>query len=171
MKREAGLTVGLALAAIGVLFVAVGCTQQPPVAGAALQPTPQPSVVAHHTAAHDSSDPAPQNKRVPAYLEASAEELKHLPPTLSPAQFFGRARLAYQAVKEIPRTIAQLPCYCYCDEGFGHKSLHSCFENDHASHCAVCVEEALLAHRLQKKEKLTPAAIRERIIKEYGDKH
>ena len=71
-------------------------------------------------------------------------------------------------VREIPQTIAQLPCYCHCDREFGHKSLYSCFENDHASHCAVCVDEALLAYQLQKKEKLTAAQIRDRIISQYS---
>jgi aerobic-type carbon monoxide dehydrogenase small subunit (CoxS/CutS family) len=76
--------------------------------------------------------------------------------------------MAYAAVKEIPQTIAQLPCYCHCDEGFGHKSLQTCFVDDHAAHCAVCVEEALLAYKLQKEERLSPAQIRERIIAKYG---
>ena len=71
-------------------------------------------------------------------------------------------------MKEIPRTIAQLPCYCHCDKGFGHKSLYTCFEDDHAAHCAVCVDEALLAYRLEKDEKLKPEQIRERIIAHYS---
>jgi hypothetical protein len=98
----------------------------------------------------------------------SAADLKNLPPVLSAAQFTGKTRMAYAAVKEIPQTIAQLPCYCYCDEGFGHKSLQTCFVDDHAAHCAVCVEEALLAYKLQKEDRLTPAQIRERIIAQYG---
>ena len=68
----------------------------------------------------------------------------------------------------IPQTIAQLPCYCHCDRGFGHKSLHSCYVDGHASSCAVCVEEVLTAYRLQKQEGLSPAQIRERIIAEYS---
>jgi hypothetical protein len=40
--------------------------------------------------------------------------------------------------------------------------------DDHAAHCAVCVEEALLAYKLQKEERLSPAQIRERIIAKYG---
>jgi hypothetical protein len=61
-----------------------------------------------------------------------------------------------------------LPCYCHCDEGFGHKSLHSCFVDDHASHCAVCVDEALLAYKLQTEGGLTPEQIRERIVAQYS---
>jgi hypothetical protein len=105
--------------------------------------------------------------RVPRFA-ATAADLKNLPPVLPASQFTGMTRMAYAAVKEIPQTIAQLPCYCHCDEGFGHKSLQTCFVDDHAAHCAVCVEEALLAYRLQKEERLNPAQIRERIIAQYG---
>ena len=105
--------------------------------------------------------------RVPAF-QTDLSSLNSLPPTLRPEEFFGKAKAAYQAVKAIPKTIAQLPCYCECDRGHGHKSLHSCFEDDHASHCAVCVDEALLAYQLEKVEKLKPNQIRERIIAQYS---
>lgn len=106
-------------------------------------------------------------KRVPAHFEA-APSLSSLAPTLPPERFTGPTKEAYAAVREIPQTIAQLPCYCYCDEEHGHKSLHSCFEDAHAGSCAVCVKEALLAYRLEKEEKLTAAQIRERIIAMYS---
>lgn len=105
--------------------------------------------------------------RVPAF-QTAAEELKNLPPTLLPEKFAGKQRLGYQAVKEIPQTIAQLPCFCHCDEGFGHKSLHSCFVDDHASHCAVCIDEALMAYQMQKEQGLTAPQIRERIVARYS---
>jgi hypothetical protein len=103
---------------------------------------------------------------IPAFQSATAA--KNLPPTLAPAEFFGKAREAYAAAKVIPETLAQLPCYCHCDRGFGHKSLHTCFQDDHASHCAVCVDEALLAYKLQKEDKLPPEKIRELIIAKYS---
>ncbi len=105
--------------------------------------------------------------RVPAHFKTPPSRAS-LPPTLDAEQFTGQTRAAYSAVKEIPQTIAQLPCYCYCDEGFGHKSLHSCFEDDHGAHCAVCVNEVLMAYRMEKEMKLTPAQIRERIIAYYS---
>jgi hypothetical protein len=114
---------------------------------------------------HDHSK-GTSTKPVPAYL-AQAPSKASLGPTLEPEKFTGLTREAYRAVKQIPTTIAQLPCYCHCDEGFGHKSLYSCFEDDHASHCAVCVNEALLALRLEREEKLTPAQIRQRIVAQY----
>lgn len=105
--------------------------------------------------------------RVPAF-QSDAASLKSLPPTLQPENFTGKTREAYKAVKEIPQTIAQLPCYCYCDEGHGHKSLHSCYEDTHASQCAVCVDEALMAYQLEKQQQLKPEQIRERIVAKYA---
>lgn len=107
--------------------------------------------------------------RVPAYV-TDEKALQNLRPTLAPEQFFGKAREAYQVVREIPQTIAQLPCYCYCDEGFGHKSLYTCYESDHSAHCAMCVSEALAAYKMQKEEGLSPDQIRERIIQQFGPK-
>lgn len=117
------------------------------------------------TAAHGPVAPAAGD--VPAF-ETDPASLKSLPPTLDPRMFGGTQRAGYQAAKEIPKTLAQLPCYCHCDRGFGHKSLHSCFVDDHAAHCATCIDEALLALRLEKQEKLPPEKIRQRIIAEYS---
>src|ERR1051325_9874481 len=126
--------------------------------------TTQPAAPHHHSTEPET---APSAETVPAYLTVAPSK-SALGPTLEPEKFTGLARDAYRAAREIPVTIAQLPCYCHCDRGFGHKSLHSCFEDDHAAHCAVCVNEALLALRLEKEEKLTPAQIRDRIIAQYG---
>ena len=120
-----------------------------------------------------ANESRPCDRRHPAYSMCrltftSAPSRNSLAPTLDPEVFTGITRDAYRAVKQIPTTIAQLPCYCHCDEGMGHKSLYSCFEDDHASHCAVCVNEALLALRLEREQKLTPAQIRERIVEQYS---
>ena len=105
--------------------------------------------------------------RVPAYDKA-APNVNTLPPTLSPELFTGNKRLAYLAAKEIPQTLAQLPCYCHCDKGHGHKSLHSCFESEHGENCGICIGEALMAYQLEKRAKLSAAEIREQIIAAYG---
>lgn len=149
---------------------AVGPQSSAPVAKAHnITPSPGKVVDEHgHTAGHGHGAESDPN-RVPAF-QTDAASLKNLPPTLAPEKFSGKQRQAYAAVKEIPKTIAQLPCYCYCDEGFGHKSLHGCFVDSHAAHCAVCVDEALLAYRLQKEEKLSPAQVRERVIAKYAPK-
>jgi uncharacterized protein with PCYCGC motif len=128
---------------------------------------------ANHTATESASQHSNEHptstaaKTVPAHFEVPPSK-SSLGPTLDPQSFSGVTRDAYRAVREIPVTIAQLPCYCHCDRGFGHKSLYSCFEDDHASHCAVCVQEALLALRLEKEQKMTPAQIRDTIVAQYS---
>jgi len=113
------------------------------------------------------SQPTTLPDSVPAHYKG-VPGLDSLGATMAPDQFSRATRDAYKVAKEIPQTIAQMPCYCHCDRGFGHKSLHSCFEDDHAAQCAVCVDEALMAYRLQK-QGLSAAQIREKIIAEFGD--
>ena len=121
----------------------------------------------NHDMKMDNAPAMQQAERVPAHYE-DAQSARPLKITLDPQQFFGKARQAYQVAREIPETLAQLPCYCYCDQGFGHKSLHSCYESDHSAHCATCVDEALMAYQLEKEQKLSPAQIREKIIERFS---
>ena len=125
-------------------------------------------VSTHNPATHAETPVAPPAAPVPAHFTA-APSLSSLAPTLPPEQFVGPAQQAYKAARAIPQTLAQLPCYCHCDRGMGHKSLHSCFEDDHASHCTVCVDEALLAYRLQKEQNLSAEQVRQKIIEKYGN--
>jgi hypothetical protein len=161
MNRKAVI---LVIALIAVVIVAVVLMRQNQTTGdtqtraplAQQQPTVGPQQHTSHPAAH-----------IPAHFE-TMPSLTSLAPTLSPERFTGITRSAYQAAREIPQTLTQLPCYCHCDQSMGHKSLHSCFEDEHAASCAVCATEALTAYRLQKEQGLTPAQIRERIIAEYS---
>src|SRR5262245_52192359 len=52
--------------------------------------------------------------RIPAHF-TEAPPLASLNPTLQPADFTGNVKKAYQVAKEIPQTLAQLPCFCNCD--------------------------------------------------------
>jgi predicted small lipoprotein YifL len=126
---------------------------------------PTVTTTTHHSETQTSPQPTQSQARVPAFQDVKS--IRTLPPTLQPEQFFGPTRDAYRAAQEIPETIAQLPCYCHCDQSLGHKSLHSCFQDTHASQCAVCVNEALIAYNMQKSG-MTPAQIRERIIAQYS---
>lgn len=118
--------------------------------------------------ARDRTPRAVTEAVVPAHYETAPEKAS-LAPSLPPEKFTGKTREAYRAVREMPEIIAQMPCYCHCDKGFGHKSLQSCFVDDHAAHCAVCVNEALAAFKLRKEQALAAPQIRERIIAEYSD--
>ena len=104
--------------------------------------------------------------RVPAFY-TTPPDVAVLPPTLSPELFTGNEKLAYKAAREIPQTLAQLPCYCHCDRSANHKSLHSCFESEHGENCGICINEALMAYNLQK-QGMAVSEIRKRIIAAYG---
>ena len=106
----------------------------------------------------------------PAALAAAHYESppSTLASSLLPEKFSGQTREPYQAAKEHSADAGAIAMYCHCDRGMGHKSLHSCFEHEHAPHCATCIDEALLAYRLQK-EGLSAAQIRKQIIPEFGD--
>ena len=159
MKRNWLLIGSIALLVIAAVLMVNSANQKPGPTrisnSTPVQPAPQ----------HDHSANATA-KTVPAHFELAPSK-SSLAPTLDPGQFSGITRDAYRAVREIPVTIAQLPCYCHCDQGFGHKSLYSCFEDDHASHCDVCVREALLALKLEKEQKMSPAQIRDTIVAQY----
>src|SRR6266567_3076880 len=66
-----------------------------------------------------TSSPREQRSNVPKYYETAPT---NLPSTLRAEKFTGKAREGYQVAKEIPQTLAQLPCYCHCDMSIGHKS-------------------------------------------------
>ena len=107
-------------------------------------------------------------KPIPVPAFQKPEEIKELKPTLDPEQFRGNVKAAYAAVREIPKTIAQLPCYCRCDRSAGHKSLHSCFEDNHGANCTTCTDSVLIAYKMEKEQGATPEQIREALIKEYS---
>jgi Protein of unknown function with PCYCGC motif len=158
MKKNWLLIAGVALLAIAAVLMVNSANNPTPVTPAS---TANPSTPAPR---HDHSATA---KTMPAHFEVPPSK-SSLGPTLDPTSFTGITRDAYRAAREIPVTLAQLPCYCHCDQGFGHKSLYSCFEDDHASHCDVCVREALLALKLEKEQKMTPAQIRDTIVAQYS---
>ena len=72
--------------------------------------------------------------------------------------------------RTFPRRLRNYRVTATANRGMGHKSLHSCFGDDHAAHCATCTDEALLAYRLQKEQHLSAKQIRERIIAEFSDR-
>jgi hypothetical protein len=73
-----------------------------------------------------------QAEQIPPFFE-SEEVAKPMPATLSPASFsnpsVGRA---YRVAREIPKVLAQQPCYCYCDK-FGHRGLLDCYRDNHGA--------------------------------------
>ena len=130
----------------------------PPVAGqgaAALQPSApdKPSTSAE----------AQEDFRIPPFLENP--EPGALAPILDPSLVPPHAQDGYIVARNHPTLLAQLPCFCYCDK-FGHRSLHDCFESDHAAGCDICLKEALEAEQMNR-EGLSADEIRGVIIEKY----
>lgn len=99
-------------------------------------------------------------------------DLKPLPliATLSPDAYIGKAKLAYQAAKEIPEVLVQLPCFCGCMDGLGHKNNLYCFADTHGAICDECQSIALDAQEMHRKGMPT-SEIREKIVAAYGNLH
>jgi hypothetical protein len=87
--------------------------------------------------------------------------------TQDPAQFAGRARTAYEAAKEVPEVLAQLPCYCGCMSGFGHRNNLDCFKDNHGIECTMCQDIAIDARDMWK-DGYDIDRIRQRIKDQYG---
>lgn len=87
--------------------------------------------------------------------------------TLDPALFTGRTRVAYEAAKEVPQVLAQLPCYCGCMSGAGHKNNLDCFHDEHGVECAMCQSIALDARDMWK-DGLDIDRIRQAVKDRYG---
>jgi len=68
--------------------------------------------------------------------------------TLDPALYKGPAHDAYMVARQHPELLAQLHCYCGCDQLHGHKNLLDCFRDTRGGHCAICVGEAIDAGRM-----------------------
>jgi hypothetical protein len=106
---------------------------------------------------------------IPHFNAAPAKGAK-LDPILSKDQLWGdNAQYPYQAhayelAAKIPNVIYQQPCYCYCDRGMGHNSLHSCFAGTHGAQCGTCLKELYYTYQMNKQGK-TAKEIRAGIIK------
>jgi hypothetical protein len=106
-----------------------------------------------------SANPHPQ--------DGSAYVRRETKVPLSPALFVGKTETAYRVAEEISDVIDQLYCYCECDKHSGHRSLLSCFTDNHAANCDVCQDEALDAAKM-KKQGYSMAEIRSRIDAKYS---
>ena len=87
--------------------------------------------------------------------------------TLDPDLFQGETRQAYLVAQQHPDLLAQLHCYCGCEQHEGHKNLLDCFRSNHGAGCATCTGEAVTAGSLF--EKGTPVdQIRELLHQRYA---
>jgi hypothetical protein len=80
-------------------------------------------------------------------------------PVLDPALFSDtriydlQVKPAYAVARKIPATIDKLHCFCECAESpqFKHKTLLTCFTDNHAAGCGICIREALIASDMKQK--------------------
>jgi hypothetical protein len=76
-------------------------------------------------------------------------------PLVDPARYAGwndpDVQKAYQAASKYPATIDLLHCFCECQESERehHKTLLTCFTNQHAAGCGICQHEAIMAAKLK----------------------
>lgn len=96
---------------------------------------------------------------IPAFNASPPQPGNKVPAILGKEQLWGTNSQypfqthAYELAATIPALLHQQPCYCYCDRGMGHKSLHSCFEGTHGAECATCLKELYYSYLEHKKGK------------------
>jgi hypothetical protein len=68
----------------------------------------------------------------------------------SPLRYAGYPRIAevYEMAAQIPHVLDGLYCHCDCSKHSDHRSLLTCFQDDHGAACDVCLTEAALAYRM-----------------------
>ena len=81
-------------------------------------------------------------------MRTSAEAAASNGLTLDPEMFQGEVHDAYVAAQRHPELLAQLDCYCGCEQHEGHKNLLDCYRTNHAATCATCSGEAVTAAQL-----------------------
>lgn len=70
-------------------------------------------------------------------------------PTQDPAMYSDPyVKEAYTVAKEIPGILDKIFCYCYCALDHQHKSLLSCYADDHGAKCGICMREAVVTKQL-----------------------
>jgi hypothetical protein len=100
--------------------------------------------------------------------QSNIEKLKggETKPVLSPALFVGKTAATYRIASEKPDLLDAMYCYCHCSKSIGHKSLLSCFTDNHAANCGICQDQALYANSLDNKG-YDIAMVRKEVDKKY----
>src|SRR5207249_10561463 len=56
-------------------------------------------------------------------------------------RFYGKVAEAYRLADKHAAVLAQLHCYCGCEQHEDHHHLLDCFTTSHASSCEICMNE------------------------------
>ena len=120
------------------------------------------------TAQDASPDPRPPQTLPAAPASPAPADAAGVNKVLDPAGFSDpKVRGAYEAAKKYAHVLENIYCYCRCKENIGHRALVECFETDHASHCDVCMNEAIIAAKMTAEGK-TPGEIQKAIDAKYA---
>ncbi|HXI12204.1 MAG TPA: PCYCGC motif-containing (lipo)protein [Thermoanaerobaculia bacterium] len=113
-----------------------------PDTGTKVAPSPSGHSHAGHEQHHSTASRDRGRKRPPA---ASAGPVDLASTIVDPATFENaEVRDTYAKAKQIPERLDGMYCYCRCKENeqLAHKSLLTCFQDDHAAQCGICLKEA-----------------------------
>ena len=85
--------------------------------------------------------------------QTSATGLVETRPILPADMWKGRAAEAYSLAAVIPQVIDAQYCYCDCSKNprFKHKTLLTCYTDDHGANCDICQNEVFMSYDLYKK--------------------
>ena len=109
--------------------------------------------------AADKSASSGAKKAIPAPAQNSCKTCVERRPILDGRLFSDtriyepEAKPAYEVAHKLPATLDRLHCFCECAENpqFHHKTLLTCFTDNHAAGCGICIREALMASDLKGK--------------------
>lgn len=121
-----------------------------------------------------SGEAGAQSKKLAAEMIQNhlleANEPQETRPTLDPRIFSRKPVVAstYETARQIPHVLDKMYCYCHCaiNPKFKHKSLLTCYTDEHASQCGICMRQAMVSMEMTKAGK-KPAEISEYFKKQY----
>lgn len=126
--KQAKTTVAIVVVVLFALILN-GCSQS--TANVSAPTTSTAASSSHDSHATPATTEVAQN--IPHYFE-DPEKAKPFPKTLDPETMkTAAAKQAYAIARRIPEVLAQQPCYCFCDKGFGHGSLLHCHIDNHSA--------------------------------------
>ncbi len=105
---------------------------------------------AHHRGAAGKTKPAPGKPALNS-CTTCLERRAILDPNLFAKGYEPDVKPAYEVARKYPDMLDRIHCFCECKESprERHKTLLTCFTNEHAAGCGICLREALLAAKLK----------------------